>query len=159
ALAIFQDHEGSIWIGSEAHGLTILREQKFQTFSRSEGLSDQFTRVIYQTPAGEIWAGTSHGGLNHLVNGQFKQETTASLTSNTILALAAGRDGDLWVGTPDGLNRLGDGRVSRFTSNDGMPDDFVRSVYVDPSQVLWIGTRRGLSRYANGTFSNFSTVD
>ena len=62
-----------------------------------------------------------------------------------MFSLAAAPNGDVWVGTPDGLNRLHGNKVDAFTSADGLPDDFIRSLLVDRDKSLWIGTRRGLS--------------
>jgi signal transduction histidine kinase len=72
------------------------------------------------------------------------------LSSDVILSLAAAPNGDLWVGTPDGLNRIRKGVVTSFTSADGLPDDFVRSLLVDADGSLWIGTRRGLAHWIAG---------
>jgi hypothetical protein len=65
-----------------------------------------------------------------------------------ILSLAAAPNGDLWVGTPDGLSRIRGNKVDTFTSADGLPDDFVRSLLIDTDGSLWIGTRRGLAHWA-----------
>jgi signal transduction histidine kinase len=69
------------------------------------------------------------------------------LLSDVILSLAAAPNGDLWVGTPDGLNWIRGGAVAAFTSADGLPDDFIRSLLADADGSLWIGTRRGLSHW------------
>ena len=39
------------------------------------------------------------------------------------------------------------GAVDSFTSADGLPDDFIRSLLVDADGSLWIGTRRGLTHW------------
>jgi signal transduction histidine kinase len=54
------------------------------------------------------------------------------------------------VGTPDGLNRIRGNKVDTFTSADGLPDDFVRSLLIDVDGTLWIGTRRGLAHWTVG---------
>ena len=69
------------------------------------------------------------------------------LPSDVILSLAAAPNGDMWVGTPDGLSRIRQGQVSTITSADGLPDDFIRSLLVDTDGSLWIGTRRGLTHW------------
>jgi signal transduction histidine kinase len=69
------------------------------------------------------------------------------LLSDVILSLAAAPNGDLWVGTPDGLNRIRGSAVDSFTSADGLPDDFIRSLLADSDGSLWIGTRRGLAHW------------
>ena len=60
--------------------------------------------------------------------------------------MARGPHADVWVGTPDGLNHIFDRRVRQYTSSNGLPDDFVRSVLVDAHGAVWAGTRRGLAR-------------
>jgi signal transduction histidine kinase/ligand-binding sensor domain-containing protein len=73
------------------------------------------------------------------------------LASDVVLSLAAAPGGDLWVGTPDGLNRIHQGRITTFTSADGLPDDFIRSLLADADGSLWIGTRRGLVHWRNAS--------
>jgi signal transduction histidine kinase len=67
-----------------------------------------------------------------------------------ILSLAASPHGGLWVGTPDGLNRISGGKIESFTSAEGLPDDFIRSLLADTDGSLWIGTRRGLMHWTDG---------
>jgi signal transduction histidine kinase len=40
--------------------------------------------------------------------------------------------------------------VDTFTSADGLPDDFIRSLLIDSDGSLWIGTRRGLGHWNFG---------
>ena len=160
-LSIFEDSEGDMWFGSDAGGATVLREQAFSTLTVQDGLSDDFVRAVFQDHAGRDWIGTNRGGLNRVENGKvttFRAGGAGSLASNVVLALAES-GGDLWVGTPDGLNRLHDGRLELFTTANGQPDDFVRSLYTDTDGSLWIGTRGGLSHYASGRFTSYSTLD
>ena len=60
--------------------------------------------------------------------------------------MTRGNHADVWVGTPDGLNHIAGTSVQQYTSLNGLPDDFVRSVLVDSRGTVWAGTRRGLAR-------------
>ena len=83
--------------------------------------------------------------------------TTANgLLSNVILSLAPASDGSLWVGTPDGLNRIGPAQITAYTSADGLPDDFIRSLLADSDGTLWIGTRHGLTHFTYGNIQNWT---
>jgi ligand-binding sensor domain-containing protein/signal transduction histidine kinase len=152
-LALMEDREGNIWAGTEAGGLHILRDERFRGVGAHEGLSSDNTTTVVEDGAGTLWVGTSGGGLNALRRGLTgpggKRNYTVrdGLLSDVILSLAAAPNGDLWVGTPDGLNLIRRGQVSSFTSADGLPDDFVRSMLVDVDGSLWIGTRRGLTHW------------
>jgi signal transduction histidine kinase/ligand-binding sensor domain-containing protein len=155
-LAIMEDREGNLWVGTEADGLHILRDQRFRTLGAREQLSSDATTTVVEDHAGTLWVGTAGSGLNALqpgaATGHARSVKTYSvrngLLSDVILSLAAASNGDLWVGTPDGLNRIRGGRVDAFTSADGLPDDFIRSLLSDADGSLWIGTRRGLTHWA-----------
>jgi signal transduction histidine kinase len=98
--------------------------------------------------------------LNLLRNGKLTAYTTrAGLSSNVVLSLAGDSSGNLWVGTPDGLNRFSKGKFTTYTSADGLAGNDVRSLSLDRRGNLWIGTRGGLTRMKNGLFKTFTEVD
>jgi signal transduction histidine kinase/ligand-binding sensor domain-containing protein len=152
-LSIMEDHEGNLWVGTESDGLHILRDQRFLSVGAREGMSSDATTSVVEDEAGKLWVGTSEGGLNALRLGVVKTGETKIyslrdvLLSDVILSLAAAPNDDLWVGTPDGLNRIRGSAVDSFTSADGLPDDFIRSLLVDTDGSLWIGTRHGLTHW------------
>jgi len=178
-LALMEDREGNLWVGTETGGLHILRDQRFHTLGAREGLSSDATTTVVEDGAGTLWVGTSGGGLNairpesnatvethpsHKDKGGAPRGRTYStgteskirrytvrdgLLSDVILSLAAAPNGDLWVGTPDGLSRIHGNAVASFTSADGLPDDFIRSLLADADGSVWIGTRRGLTHWTN----------
>jgi len=84
------------------------------------------------------------------------------LTSNQVLAIGQDRQGYMWFGTKNGLNRFNGYAFKQFRPLAGDPgslsDSFVQVVLGDSSGYLWAGTRRGgLNRYdpARGTFTHF----
>ncbi len=159
-LAMYEDREGDLWLGTDSGGLHLLRDQKFTTYTTSDGLSGNFVRCVFESANGELWIGTDGAGLNRRTSSGFAHLSTSDgLSSNVILSLAGGAGSDLWIGTPNGLNLLHQGRIQRFTSADGLPDDFIRSLYTDRDGSLWIGTRHGLAHLAAGKFLSFSSMD
>ena len=156
-LALAEDREGDLWVGTETGGLQVLRDHRFQTFDTRTGLSSDRTTTVVADRSGKVWIGTQNAGV-FAINGDITASSAASLAfdvdkglpSNVILSMATG-DGHLWVGTPDGLSVIHRGQVKTFTSADGLPDDFVRSLLVDVDGSLWIGTRRGLALWKNAS--------
>lgn len=77
------------------------------------------------------------------------------LSQNTVNAFLQDRDGFIWVGTQDGLNRYDgyDFRVFRKTATDtnSLCDNFVLCLAEDSIGNIWIGTRNGLCVYAKST--------
>jgi ligand-binding sensor domain-containing protein len=152
-LALMEDREGNIWVGTETGGLHILRDQRFKNLGTRDGLASDNTTTVVEDHSGILWVGTSGSGLTALRPSGPDTFTASTysvkngLPSDVILSLAAAPDGDIWVGTPDGLSRIRWGAVTTFTSADGLPDDFIRSLLVDSDASLWIATRRGLTHW------------
>ncbi|WP_238567376.1 histidine kinase [Flavobacterium sp. 83] len=46
-----------------------------------------------------------------------------------------------------------------YSTKDGLPNNAVRSLFLDSKDVLWIGTENGVSRMHNGLFSNLDVTD
>ena len=158
-LSILEDREGSMWFGTDNAGLTMLREQAFSTVTEQDGLTAGFVRAVFQDASGAIWIGTDGGGLDRIDRGSVSALVSRpALSSDVVLSIAQTGE-DLWVGTPDGLNRIRNGQVRVFTTNDGLVDDFVRSLYADTDGSLWIGTRNGLSHLTGGRFTSYSRTD
>ena len=154
-LALAEDREGDLWVGTETDGLHILRDRRFWTWGTRGGLSSDDTTAVVEDGEGTLWVGTTGDGLNALrrsgkatgASNVHHYSVSTGLASDVILSLAAAPNGDLWVGTPDGLNRIRGSGIATYTSADGLPDDFIRSLLIDTDGSLWIGTRRGLAHW------------
>ena len=78
----------------------------------------------------------------------FKQLTDADgLSQSTIFSMIQDRDGYLWLGTIDGLNRY-DGYEFRVYMNDtddnnSISDNFISAICEDSDGFIWIGTVNG----------------
>lgn len=77
------------------------------------------------------------------------------LSQSSINAMVQDREGYLWLGTQDGLNRYDGNRfaVFRHQADDSgsLPDDFILALYEDSQGNLWVGTERGgLARLSPG---------
>ncbi|HEU5341186.1 sensor histidine kinase [Edaphobacter sp.] len=156
-LSLFEDSEGDLWAGTGTAGLDIFRRQSFRTLP---ALSDHVTTAIVQSTDGAIWAGTNGDGLDRWQAGTVRHYSAANgLLSDIILAVAPGRDGSTWVGTPDGLDHIAGSKIDAYTSADGLPDDFIRSLLVAEDGSLWIGTRRGLAHWQDNAFTTYTQAN
>lgn len=71
------------------------------------------------------------------------------LSQNTVNVLLTDRDGFVWVGTQDGLNRFDGERFMVWPfveSAEALPDNFILSLAESPDGALYVGTRNGLYR-------------
>ncbi|MBP7868032.1 MAG: hypothetical protein KA419_19045 [Acidobacteria bacterium] len=82
----------------------------------------------------------------------FEHYTQAQgLSSNSVMRLYQDRQGFVWIGTSDGLNRF-DGykfTVFRHSPDDpnSLTDNWIDAICEDRKGNLWIGTTAGLNRY------------
>ena len=148
-ISLLEDREGDLWAGTETSGLQILRDARFRVIGTSDGLNSDTTTAVMQDAQRILWIGTRDNGLNRVLEGADGQLTVSTMTtanglpSNVILSLAASPNGETWIGTPDGLSRVGHDGMHSYSSADGLADDFIRSLLVMPdnSGVDWHAAR------------------
>jgi len=66
-------------------------------------------------------------------------------------------DNTAWFAVSDGLYRYDGYRWSRFTTADGLPSSFIRTVTVTRGGVLWVGTDQGAGVFSQGRFDPAGT--
>lgn len=140
--ALFEDNDGTIWLGSASRGLGCFYPSPFTFYTPQHGLSHPHITTVYQDLTGDIWLGTRGGGLNRFRDetGAFTAFTTAhGLSVNHITALAGDWDGRLWIGTANGLHTVKDGIIDPLHRFPGV---FIRALLVEggTNNTIWIGT-------------------
>jgi ligand-binding sensor domain-containing protein/signal transduction histidine kinase len=58
---IFEDHNGSLWVGSSGGLHRMVDARKFITYTMKEGLPVDFVQGILEDAKGNLWVGTSKG--------------------------------------------------------------------------------------------------
>jgi ligand-binding sensor domain-containing protein len=95
---------------------------------------------------GEIWAGTRDAGLARFDGVTWKSYTVADgLPSNQVSALHFDGNGQLWIGTEEGLAVFRDGKFRIMTTADGLLAGSVRSVTTTADGSIWVGTFGGVA--------------
>lgn len=74
------------------------------------------------------------------------------LSQSRVNAITEDKDGFLWFGTDDGLNRYNGREITVFKHNPEiertLSDNWINCLYVDNKGILWVGTLEGgLNRY------------
>jgi ligand-binding sensor domain-containing protein len=110
-----------------------------------------------------IWVATAGDGLVGCRNGKLIKHITQSngLTSNICRTLFY-ENGQLWVGTDKGLNKvhvLQPGfPVEKYTISDGLSSDIINTVYVNNKKVF-VGTPEGLTFFDEEKMTSQSRCD
>lgn len=174
AFHLFRDRHQQIWIGTYGGGLDRYdaSTKTFRHYVHRDGdpasLSTDNILTLNEDNQGRLLVGTDGAGLSILdpLSGAFTHFTTSGthrLSNNSISDIYPDPQGNLWLTTNDGLDRI-DGRtgeVHSYFKEDGLPSNMVVSVLPDHDHHLWIATDHGLSRMdlRQNTFRNFTQAD
>ncbi|MBN1398574.1 MAG: hypothetical protein JXA06_11130 [Bacteroidetes bacterium] len=178
--SLFQDRQGSIWIGTFGNGLNMVNPagEKFIHIKSEIGvknsLNNNQVHAFYEEND-YLWIGTD-GGLNRYdkKNGTYNHYVhdpldNRSIGSNAVWCIFKDKSGMLWVGTWfGGLNRF-DHRTGTFEHFYYNPEDTssigsnnIFSIFEDSDQNLWIGTMGGglnLLDRKNKVFVRYNTLN
>lgn len=146
-LALIEDEEGTIWVGTHGGGVFLHRGGRFENLSTADGLVNDDVRAFLPAPDGSMWIATS-GGLSHWRAGRFDNTTVDDgLPSGLTRALHLDADGNLWVGTyGGGLALRRSGLWTSFGVREGLADLTVSTVIEDRQGFFWLTGNRGVFR-------------
>ena len=164
--AIVQDHQGFLWFGTQ-DGLDRYDGYDFKVFRHnphdSTSISYNFALRLFVDSKGNIWVGTSGGGLNCYNPGtnrfrRFIHDDTdpGSLSDNTVYRIYEDPRGAIWVATANGLDELDQqhGTFEHYFSNPHdvrtLNSNLVSSIFKDSKGRLWVGTSKGVALYRGG---------
>jgi signal transduction histidine kinase/ligand-binding sensor domain-containing protein/ActR/RegA family two-component response regulator len=167
--SVHDDDTGTMWIATRG-GLNALTNGRMQTFGPRNGLPHSQVSTIEIDRAGYVWLGTDVGvfrstaprpcGPKRCVPA-FVELTNGAIAGKYIRGLLEDRHGAIWVGTNlDGLFSYRDGRLTHYTTKDGLAHNAVRAIQEDREGAMWIGTRGGgISRFTDGRFTTYTEAD
>lgn len=138
---------GDLWIATSAPDqLLRLRDQTITKINPPFDLKP--VRAIAETSDGTLWIGTANGHLLRVEDDQLMDESAIDgPIYRSIRTLHATPDGSLWIGyAGNGLGHIKDGTYQRFTTDNGLHDDYLSQIQHDDSGNLWIAANRGLFR-------------
>ncbi|RXK62868.1 response regulator [Lacibacter luteus] len=167
-LSITQDRSGFLWFGTQI-GLNRYDGTRFKTYFHnnkdSNTLYNNNVISLLCDSRKTIWAGTSTG-LNRYNEAKDQFERIQLRTSPVnINSVYEDRQGNIWVGSSDGLYLFSNGQTDKPTifkagNANGIAGNNVRAVFEDHNKHLWVGTNKGLTRMIpqkNGySFENFT---
>lgn len=134
-----------------AGALLYAQEGRIRRLS-AEGASEDYLGKIEGSPIntmlrdkeGGLWIGTTGQGIVHLHEGRLDRFTSLDgLSSDIVESIFQDREGNIWVTSPDSLDRFTRPAVPKLTRKQGLSGDSVNSVLTDRQGITWIGTSNG----------------
>lgn len=155
--AILHTQKGLL-VGSLA-GLRLNQRQILLT----PGAQPLVNALVYDAKRHCYWIGTE-GALYCADQALQNFSKIAALDGNSVKCLDEDQDGNLYIGTDNGLYRMAMNNSLEHFVHDSrneatIPNNIVWSCYVDKWQNVWIGTDHGLSRLSTHTYYRFTSLD
>ena len=136
--------EGQVWAYGD--GLWLFESGKWIEQGEANGLPTRgLVRGMGQMTDGTIWVAT---GMGFKSWDQKKRRWESMLVDLPGTTLVQGQDGRLWFGlSQDGVIKVQSGKVTRYTTADGLTDNRIESMLAARDGTIWVGTRRGASHW------------
>jgi ligand-binding sensor domain-containing protein len=149
-----RDSKGNLWLGARStnDNSGLFATSKFPNL-RSVGNNLGTINAIAFDGLGKTWVGTDERGIflfegEKLIKRYSFLNTAGSLRSNQILNIFVDREGVVWIGTDEGVNRFDPLSPRNERVSDNTQSNFVRVVTANIDGRLFAGTNRGL--YSSG---------
>jgi ligand-binding sensor domain-containing protein len=156
-----QDRNGDTWVGHWSKGLIKMEHGTHRTHCFSNppaALSSPVKNVscLYFDVDGILWAGTYQQGLLRFDKGKneftdaylFDEKNGASISSNVVTNMIPYNQDTLLLATSFGINIFDKKKrsFSIISSKDGLPDNFVQTIFLDKQQNVWAGCVTGFCK-------------
>jgi ligand-binding sensor domain-containing protein/signal transduction histidine kinase len=156
AQAILHDRAGNSWFGTNL-GLVRVNDWGRRLYTTKEGLAGNDVKTIIEDRQGSIWVG-GQGGLTRIAGDElitFNKQSGP--VKGQVRALYEDRDGVIWIGTYDGgLSRYKDGKLTNYTTADGLFNNGVFQILEDGLGNLWISCNLGIYRIIKQQLNDFA---
>lgn len=161
--------EGTVvWVGTSGGVVRYdTRDDSFKLYDARNGLLSNGVFFVGKVQ-GKIAVGTYGGGLALLdeASGKWKiYNIPDGLGDAFVYDVITARNGDLWIATWSGVNRVRGGKLDDRSQWDlftventrgGVPNDWVYGLAEGRNGDIWLATEGGLARYANHKWENWN---
>ncbi len=143
ANSFLKDAQGNMLLGF-GQGIFVIDKAGNVTKLKTDNVS---VSAIKQFNSDSLLIGTSKGIF--VLDKEYKQHSLKKkeFENSSVLCLAKKND-NLWIGTTDKgvINwNLKTGKIINYNTDNGLPSNFIYSIYVYDKQKAWIGTGFGIS--------------
>ncbi len=162
------DNLNNLWCSTQGGGLYCLTPapgsdgisftgRNYRALPNSSNtLPGNMLRKLYRDRTGNIWIGSTGGGLGMIdfYSQKFRHylitdDSNKAAEDNNISAICRDGNGDIWYGTRNSgiaIFEMSTGRYRRilpYPANPNDPRNSVREIYRDPFNRMWVGTDLG----------------
>lgn len=162
---IYRDRQDRVWIGT-TRGINLYQDGRFTSLdlkpANPSAPTDETWRnatasvqSLWEDPGGRMWVGIN-GGIFIVERGTARMLTSAK--NHHVFAIRGDRHGNVWAATNRGiLQYRDDALVATLAVSEGLPNEFMTTIFEDSKGTLWFGGFGGLSQFSGGKLTNYTT--
>jgi len=157
-----EEKTGTLWVGTSGgvHEIDLKTGQRRKTFTRNEGLANEYVFAIGVDTQGYKWFGTNSGGASRYKDGKWKTYFPMhGLADYWIYAFVNDKAGNLWIGTWAGASHF-DVKTGKFkTYKKELINEWVYGLAMDAQGRIWFGTEGGVSMFDGKRWQSWTQKD
>lgn len=143
-LDLFVYSANEIWIATLNNGVYMYSKTsgELKNYRTNNGLPNNHVKKIVSDAWGNVWIGTSGGGVAIYQNSPFvAYDRNVGLNGNYVFSVVNARNNQLWCSTEGGgVVRLNDTSSVLFDEEYGFVSDKAKALFEDNEGDIWIGT-------------------
>lgn len=152
----------ALWVGTSTGVLEIdlASHELRNTFTRDDGLANEYVFAIFVDSRGYKWFGTNAGGTSRYRDGQWDVYFPMhGLADYWIYSFAEQKNGPLWIGTWAGANSVDLDTMEFRTWVRELVNEWVYAIDIDAQDRVWFGTEGGISLYDGRSWRHWTHAD
>ena len=153
------EKSNSLWVGTSVGALEVdvLTGNVKRTFTRDNGLANEYVFAVNVDSNGNTWVGTNGGGASRLIEQSWKTFFPMhGLGDYWVYSFADQKDSAMWIGTWAGLSRF-DYKTQTFkTYVKELVNEWVYGLDLDSKTQLWIGTEGGVNMFDGESWTTWT---
>jgi len=152
----------SLWIGTSVGAMEIdlVSHEMLNTFTRKDGLANEYVFGIGVDSDGYKWFGTNAGGASRYKDGEWQVFFPMhGLADYWIYTFAEQHDKKYWIGTWAGANMVDLKTMRMSLYKEELINEWVYGLAVDSKNRVWFGTEGGISMLAGEEWTHWTHED
>lgn len=146
----FENLGDTLWVGTSTgvHEIDTKTSTPRRTFTREQGLANEYVFAVGVDGESYKWFGTNAGGASRYKDGKWKTYFPMhGLADYWVYAFANDPKGGVWIGTWAGASYF-DPKTEKFTTYlKELVNEWVYGIDVDAQGRVWFGTEGGVSMF------------
>jgi len=143
-------HSHTLWVGTSLGALAVdsATGDIRATYTRENGLANEYVFTALVDKRGDAWLGTNGGGVARLHDKKWQVYFPMhGLADYWVYSLAEHPDGHLWIGTWAGVSVLDPvtGKMQNYLKE--LVNEWVYGIAIDGQARVWLATEGGVNRW------------